>query len=70
MAICLGNVLLKLSNAISCNKKQDLKLLKFVSAIFYEILILSPNDNPSKIIKNVFYFNKKALFVLEIFKFL
>ena len=44
--------------------------LKLVSAIFYEIFIFSPNDSPSKTIKNVFYFIKKAIFVLEIFKLL
>ena len=47
-----------------------INLLKLVSAIFYEIFIFSPNDSPSKTIKNVFYFIEKALFVLEIFKFL
>ena len=36
--------------------------LKLVSATFY--------DRPSKTMKNVFYFIKKADFVLEIFKFL
>ena len=30
--------------------------LKFVSAIFYQIFIFSPNDSPSKTMKNVFYF--------------
>ena len=30
--------------------------LKLVSAIFYQILIFSPNDSPSKTAKNVFYF--------------
>ena len=45
--------------------------LKLVSAIFFYFLkIFSPNDSPSRIIKNVFYFIKKALFILEIFKFL
>ena len=44
--------------------------LKTVSAIFYQIFIFSPNDSPLKTMKNVFYFIKKALFVLEIFKFL
>ena len=43
--------------------------LNLVSAIFYEIFIFSPNDIPSKTLKNVFYFIEKALFVLEIFKF-
>ena len=45
-------------------------LLKLGSAIFYEIFIFSPNDSPSKTIEIVFYFIEKALFVLEIFKFL
>ena len=40
--------------------------LKLVSAIFYEIFVFSPNDSPSKTIKNVFYFIEKALFILEI----
>ena len=44
--------------------------LKLVSAISYEIFIFSPNDSPSKTIKNVFHFIEKALFILEIFKFL
>ena len=45
-------------------------LLKLVSAIFYQVLIFSPNDIPLKTMKNVFHFIEKALFVLEIFKFL
>ena len=44
--------------------------LKLVSAFFYQIFIFSPNDSSSKTVKNVFYFIEKALFVLEIFKFL
>ena len=36
---------------------------------FYQIFIFSPNDSPSKTMKNAFYFIKKALFVLEIIKF-
>ena len=36
---------------------------------FYQIFIFSPNDSPSNTIKNAFYFIKKALFVLEIIKF-
>ena len=47
-----------------------LLLLKLVSAIFYQIFILSSNYRPSITIKNVFYFIEKVLFVLEIFKFL
>ena len=30
--------------------------LKLVSAIFYQSFIFSPNDSPSKTMKNVFYF--------------
>ena len=30
--------------------------LKLVSANFYQIFISSPNDSPSKTMKNVFYF--------------
>ena len=33
--------------------------LKLVSAIFYQIFIISLNDSPSKIIKIVFYFIEK-----------
>ena len=43
---------------------------KFVSSIFYQIFIFSSNDSPSKTMKNVFYLIEKALFVLEILKFL
>ena len=45
-----------------------ISLLKLVSAIFHQISIFSSNERPSKTMKNVFYFIKKALFVLEIFK--
>ena len=34
----------------------DVAYLKLVSAIFYQIFIFSPNDSPSKTVKNVFYF--------------
>ena len=44
--------------------------LKLVSAICYQIFIFSSSDRPSKIKKNVFYSIWKALFVLEVFKFL
>ena len=37
---------------------------------FLSIFIFTPNDRPLKTMKNVFYFIEKALFVLEIFKFL
>ena len=35
--------------------------LKLVPAVFYQIFICSPNDSPSKSIKNVFCFIEKAL---------
>ena len=38
--------------------------LKFVSTIFYQFFIFSPNDSPLKTTKYVFYFIWKALFVL------
>ena len=31
-------------------------LLKLVSVIFYQCFYFSPNDSPSKTMKNVFYF--------------
>ena len=37
---------------------------------FHQFFIFSTNDSPSKTMKNAFYFIQKALFVLEIFKFL
>ena len=52
------------------NKKMGTKNLKLLLAIFYQIFIFSPNDSPLKTMKNVFYFIEKALFVLEIFRFL
>ena len=44
--------------------------LKLVTAIFYQIFFFPPNDSPSKTMKSVFYFIKKAFSVLEIFKLL
>ena len=46
------------------------KILKLVSAIFYQIYIFLQNDSLLKTMKNVFYLIQKALFVLEIFSFL
>ena len=43
------------------------KSLKLVSADFYQIFVFPENDSPSKTMKSVLYFIKKALFVLEIF---
>ena len=45
-------------------------IFKACAHFFLSNFYFSPNDIPSKTIKNVFYFIKKALFVLEIFKFL
>ena len=44
--------------------KRQIKLWvwSFVSTIFYQFFIFSPNDSPSKTINNAFYFIKKALF--------
>ena len=47
-----------------------LRILKACVHYFLSNLNLSLNDSPSKTMKNVFYFIYKALFVLEIFKFL
>ena len=52
---------------------QDIKpnvLLKLVSNIFYQKFIFSQNNSPLKTMKNIFYFILKALFILEIFRFL
>ena len=52
-------------------KNQQAKFnLKLVSAIFHQIFIFSPNDSPSKIMKNAFYFILKPLSLLKIFTFL
>ena len=59
-----------ISNLERVNQCVKEPYLKLVSAIFYQIFIFSSNNRPSKTMKNVFYFIKKALFVLEIFKFL
>ena len=45
-------------------------LLKFVSAIFYQIFIFHQMIAVQKLWKMFFVSSKKALFVLEIFKFL
>ena len=44
--------------------------LKACVRYFYQIFIFSPNDSPSKTMKNAFYFIEKALFILKIFIFL
>ena len=37
--------------------------IKLVSAIFYQIFIFSPNDNPSKIEKCILFHLKSSLFL-------
>ena len=44
--------------------------IKACVCYFLSNFYFSPNDTPSKTMKNVFYFIKKALFILKIFKFL
>ena len=44
--------------------------LKACVRYFLRNFYSSPNDRPSKTMKDVFYFVEKALFILEIFKFL
>ena len=54
------------------DKSDELKhkgLIKACVRYFLSNFYFSPNDSPSKTMKNVFYFIQKALFVLEIFKF-
>ena len=41
---------------VRCLTQQNCKGLKLVSTIFYQIFIFSPNDRPSKTMKNDFYF--------------
>ena len=42
--------------------------LKLMSPTFSQFFLFSPNDNPPKTMKDVFYFIEIALFILEIFK--
>ena len=45
------------------NKTKKIKAsLKLVSAIFYQIFIFTPNDSPSKTMKNVNFSSSKKLF--------
>ena len=61
-----------------CNRLQDVWLgsrytfgmFKACVRYFLRNFYLSPNGSPSKTMKDVFYFILKALFVLDIFKFL
>ena len=52
------------------NLALNMEDLNLMSAIFYQILIFSPNNSPSKTMKKVFNFIEKALFVLERFQVL
>ena len=52
-----------------CQIVVNFKVKAFVR-YFYQIFIFSPIDSPAKTMKNTSYFIKKALFVLEIIKFL
>ena len=45
-------------------------VLKAYVHYFHQIFIFSPNDSPSKTVKNAFYVIWKGLFILKIFKFL
>ena len=47
-----------------------LKILKSDSNFVRKILFIRFNESPLKTMENAFYFILKALFVLEIFKFL
>ena len=44
-------------------------ILKACVCYSLSIFIFTPNDSPLKTMKNTFYFIKKTLFILEIFKF-
>ena len=48
---------------------EDVINFKACVCYFYQFFTFSPNDSPSKTMKNTFYFIKKALFVLKIIKF-
>ena len=47
-----------------------MKLVKACVRYFLSNCYFSSNDSPFKTMKNVFYFLEKALFILEIFRFL
>ena len=69
--LCLSNLIKKLNKLVNADLNlKHLVLIKACVRYFYQIFIFSPNDNPSKSIKDAFYFIKKALFVLKIIKFL
>ena len=59
-----------MKRAFKMKQKALFIIFKACVRYFYQFFIFSPNDSPSKTMKNGFYFIKKALFVLEIIKFL
>ena len=56
----------KKSPEVFCKKR----ISENQTLIFQKKFFISFNDSPSKMMKNAFYFIVKALFVLEMFKFL
>ena len=44
------------ANRLTCPHTRSLDMLKLVSAIFYQILIFSPNNSPLQTMENAFYF--------------
>ena len=53
----LDGIIKKASHKINASSRiKPFMNLKSVSAIFYKIFTFSPNDSPSKTMKNVFYF--------------
>ena len=60
------------SDAIIFYRLSCTDLLKIKACVHYFLrnFYSSPNDRPSKTMKDCFYFIEKALFILEIFKFL
>ena len=64
--IYINSILNQFTKFTSSSRSMKLK------ACFHYFLLnfyFSPNDSPLKIMKNIFYFIQKALFLLEIFKF-
>ena len=53
-----------------CSIKDRLTYLNLVSHLPKKLFYICFNDNPSKMMKNAFYFILKMLFVLRIFRFL
>ena len=60
----------KTNRAVLFSSRPFPNILKACVRYFLSNFYLSPNDSPSKFMKNAFYFIYKALFLLEIFSFL